>query len=525
MSARGLAGLLEASARLRPDNPAVVDEGGKVLTYAQLDRWAEGIAEALCEAGITAGDRVGIAMPKTLAAVAAIFGSLKAGAAYVPVDVEGPVSRARAILEDCAVTAVVVDAEHLSIVPLGVSPRAVLRWSARPHIARAETDVWIDRLVDGPRGPSSVEVDIAHSDLAYVLYTSGSTGTPKGAMISHGNVLAFLGWCSSTFAPTEADRFSNAPPLHFDPSVLDLFLAMKHGASVHLMSPALLKAPVAAARFIADHRLTVWNSTPSTLLLLLRFANLEEHDASSLRLVMFGGEVFPVKPLRQLRQLWPGPDFYNLYGPTETTVACTASRVPAFIPEARERPYPIGFPCSHCEAVVLGADGDLVPEGAVGMLHVHGPSIFGGYWGRGDQSAAAFADFDGRQWYCTGDLVRYDASEGYSYLGRRDRMVKRRGHRIELDEIELALSSHADIREAAAVAIPGDGGVRILAFVVFEDGRRPTAVELKEYCAQRLPVSMSPDRFVEQSSLPRTSTGKVAYQQLVDDTGGFRAAS
>jgi amino acid adenylation domain-containing protein len=524
VTSRGLAGLLEASAACDPDGVAVVDETGGLLTYAELDSWADGVAAALMRAGVAPGDRVGIALPKTPAAVAAIFGALKCGAAYVPVDVSGPVARGRAILEDCDVAAVAVDARHLDFVPGGLPPEAVLIWNA-PLPPEWASSPRLDELVSARSEASHRQQVIASSALAYILYTSGSTGAPKGAMISHGNVLAFLDWCSSTFAPTAADRFSSVPPLHFDPSVMDLFLAIKHGASVHLLGADLVKAPGAVARFIAEHRLTIWNSTPSTLMLLLRFANLAEHDTSSLRLVMFGGEVFPVKALRQLRRLWPQAAFYNLYGPTETTVACTAARLPSFIPEDREHPYPIGFPCSHCEAVVLGADGDLVPEGAEGILHIHGPSNFAGYWGRGDESLAAFVDYDGRRWYCTGDVVRFDGVEGHIYLGRRDRMVKRRGHRIELDEIERALDAHPDIREAAVVAGKDSGdGVQLLAYVVFEAGRRRTTVELKAHCAGKLPVYMSPDRFVERQQLPRTSTGKVHYQALLA-AEDLRAAS
>jgi amino acid adenylation domain-containing protein len=524
MTGRGLAGLLEASAAADPGAVAVVDEAGRPLTYADLDSWADGVADALVRAGVAPGDRVGVALPKTPTAIAAIFGALKCGAAYVPVDVAGPAERGRAILEDCDVTAVAVDSRHADFVPGGLRRDAVLvattpgqsGWASSPRL---------DELIAVRGNAEHRRRAVPSSSLAYILYTSGSTGTPKGAMISHGNVLAFLDWCSSAFAPTAADRFSSVPPLHFDPSVLDLFLAIKHGASVHLAGADLVRAPAAVARFIAEHRLTIWNSTPSTLMLMLRFANLAEHDTSSLRLVMFGGEVFPVKALRQLRQLWPQAAFYNLYGPTETTVACTAARLPAFIPEDREHPYPIGFPCSHCEAVVLGADGDLVPVGEEGILHIHGPSNFSGYWGRGDESLAAFVDHDGRKWYCTGDVVRFDPIEGHVYLGRRDRMVKRRGHRIELDEIERALDAHPDIREAAVVAGKDSGdGVQLLAYVVFEAGRRRTTVELKAHCAGKLPVYMSPDRFVERQQLPRTSTGKVHYQALLA-AEDLRAAS
>ena len=147
-------------------------------------------------------------------------------------------------------------------------------------------------------------------------------------MITHANALSFLDWCSSEFRPDETDRFANYSPLHFDPSVFDMYVSIKHGASVHLVVDELAKRPGELAAFIASRALTFWSSTPSALTMLVRYGNLDEHDCSSLRFVIFGGEVFPARQLRELQQKWPAPVFYNLYGPTETTTTCTFARIP-----------------------------------------------------------------------------------------------------------------------------------------------------------------------------------------------------
>jgi amino acid adenylation domain-containing protein len=350
--------------------------------------------------------------------------------------------------------------------------------------------------------------------LAYILYTSGTTGIPKGVMLSHENALSFVDWCSSVFHPTPEDRFSSHAPFHFDLSVLDLYVPLKHGASVHLIDDQVGKNPKELGKFIARRQLTIWYSTPSILHLLASHGDLNSGDFSKLRLVLFAGEVFPVKHLRQLTKQWPRPQYYNLYGPTETNV-CTYALVPSQIPEERTEPYPIGWPCAHCQAMVLNADGEPVACGDEGVLYIAGKSVFQGYWKRANETNVAFRRRDGQLWYSTGDVVREDPEHGFIYVGRRDRMVKRRGYRIELDDIECALYLHERVREAATVAaVTGGGDVKIVACLVSGSEPGPDIVQMKMFCASKLPTYMTPDAFIHLDRLPRTSTNKVDYQSL-----------
>jgi L-proline---[L-prolyl-carrier protein] ligase len=223
-----------------------------------------------------------------------------------------------------------------------------------------------------------------------------------------------------------------------------------------------------------------------------------------------------VKHLRELKRHWRSAVYYNLYGPTEITVACTWARIPDDVPEDREAPYPIGFPCAHCRALTLDANGKEVGAGGEGVLFISGPSVFAGYWNRPSETAAVFLERDGVRWYNTGDVVRFDPAEGFTYVGRQDRMVKRRGYRIELGEIESALHAHPRLREAAVVSMPDvDAGVKVIAFLSAHDGPAPSIVELKTFCATKVPAYMSPDRFVFRDRLPRTSSDKIDYQALL----------
>jgi acyl-coenzyme A synthetase/AMP-(fatty) acid ligase len=241
---------------------------------------------------------------------------------------------------------------------------------------------------------------------------------------------------------------------------------------------------------------------------------LEQHDYGRLRMVLFAGEVFPVVHQRALKRLWPRPEYFNHYGPTETNV-CTYYKVPDLVPEDRADPYPIGKVCSHLRGITIGEDGRPVDARDEGELCIAGPGVMQGYWNDPAQSEARFVAWAGERWYKTGDIVAPDEDGDYKFLGRRDRMVKKRGYRVELGEIESCLTLHPEIREAAVVALPHEElGLLLLAHLGTEDGKRLSTVRLKQFCSQHLPVYMVPDQFVFHAALPKTSTGKTDYQNL-----------
>jgi amino acid adenylation domain-containing protein len=514
----GLHDVLDEPVRLRRDDPAVVEgSGAGQITYGQLGGISDRVRDRLAAFGVASGDRVGVYMHKSADAVAAIFGILKTGGAYVPADPSAPASRAAYIHHDCAVRAVLVERPLLPAYQeeferLGPLPKLIVLddvGGAR-HLEEA-----LDRLDEHSRAPGVETARVDPGDLAYILYTSGSTGAPKRVMLSHRNARAFVDWCSETFEPRSSDRFSSHAPFHFDLSILDVYVPLKHGASLVLIPEGVAKEPQGLARLISEYGISVWYSAPSTLSLLAQFGKLSENDLSSLRMVLFAGEVFPVVHLRSFRAQVPAPCYFNLYGPTETNV-CTWFRIPAEIPPDRVEPFPIGETCAQLESLVVDPDGRPVDRGAEGELCIAGPNVMLGYWGRSDGSAASFLarDDDGR-WYKTGDIVIEDADGTYRYVGRRDRMVKRRGYRIELGEIETCLYRHPDISEAAVVAIPDEmAGVRIKAHLSVRDEHRPSLIELKTFCSAHLPLYMVPDTFTVHEALPKTSTDKLDYALL-----------
>jgi amino acid adenylation domain-containing protein len=512
--------LLDVALETRGAHPAVIDGGSAGrMDYARLGRLSDRVRDRLAALGVGRGDRVGLYLGKSAAGVAGIFGILKCGAAYVPVDPTGPPPRNAYIHHDCGVKAVLVEKRFEA----GYRDELAKLGAAAPDLIVLDAVSGADRLeaaLDAldARAPAPVvpTVDSDPDDLAYILYTSGSTGTPKGVMLSHRNAVSFVDWCSETFSPLPTDVFSSHAPFHFDLSILDIYVPLRHGATLVLIPEEAGKDPLALSGLIAEHRITMWYSAPSILSLLAEFGRIAEHDYSSLRMVLFAGEVFPVVHLRSFKRQVPRPRYFNLYGPTETNV-CTYFEIPAIIPEERTEPYPIGKTCSQLESVVVDPGGKPVARGEEGELCIAGPHVMQGYWARPEQTAKGFLPDggDGRRWYRTGDIVVEEGGGDFRYVGRRDRMIKRRGYRVELGEIEACLHRHAAVREAAVVALPDEAsGVKVKAHLSIRGGKRPSLIELKTFCSRHLPLYMVPDVFAFHDSLPKTSTSKVDYVSL-----------
>ena len=510
--------LLVLSAQKYPDRIAVEETDDGAISYHDLNELSDRLRDRLIQLGVRPGDRVGIYLRKSVDAVASIFGILKAGAVYVPVDPGAPPARNAYIFSDCTVKAILIEdrfVERLSVELAGQNnlPTLIvldgtgLGNSLKSALERADTDQ--------PTFPASFE--LSPDNLAYILYTSGSTGKPKGVMLSHQNALSFIDWCSETFEPSEIDRFSSHAPFHFDLSILDIYVSIKHGATLVLVDEEIGKDPIRLARLISDKKISIWYSTPSILSFLAQYGKLDQYGFPDLRLVLFAGEVFPIKHLRMLKDLLPKPRYFNLYGPTETNV-CTYFEIPAMIPVDHSKPFPIGKACSHYENKIKVVDehGQDVETGQEGELIAGGPGVMQGYWNLPERTANAYlVDSSGEHWYKTGDVVVQDEDGNYLYVSRRDRMVKKRGYRVELGEIEAGLYKHPDVREAAVIATSNEeNGVQIKAYLSFKAGQNASRIELKRFCAENLPTYMIPDFFSFLASLPKTSTDKIDYQKL-----------
>ena len=486
------------------------------LTYQQLYQTSNQLANLLLNCGIKRGDRVGIYMFKNLYSAVSMYGIMSAGAAYVPLDPYAPTDRIKYVIENCNINVLLThDRKSSEVEELSKSGCLTNIIGLSDFSGNTRNYSWDDLASYSENLP---ELSLTEQDIAYILYTSGSTGVPKGIVHTHRSGLSFANWAAETYQLTSDDNLSNHAPLHFDLSTFDFFAASLVGATTCIISEAITKFPASMAKWIQDEKISVWYSVPFALIQMLQRANLPEKDFSSLRWILFAGEPFPTKHLRDIMKLLPNVRFSNLYGPTETNV-CTFYHVLP-IADSDDEPIPIGIPCTNIEALILDEEGHQVTDGEVGELLIRGGVVMRGYWARPDLTEKGFyrrpitSQFEDI-FYHTGDLVQKLEDGNFRFLGRKDRQIKTRGYRVELDEIETILLSHPEIDEAAVFPVSdGDGSNLIEAAVILKMNSNLQVEELFTLLTKKLPNYSIPAQIHIKADFPRTSTGKINRREL-----------
>ena len=516
--------LLSESAAKYPEKEALAFKD-QTITYAELERETNKLAHSLAGLGIERGERVGIHMNRCIASIAGALGILKAGATYVPIDPMCPQSRLSYIINKCGIKFLLTSKEKLTNIERAFPENSPLENilimngldSGSRSLGPAKLIDWQEvRKAASEDAPGTNAID---SDLAYILFTSGSTGNPKGVMISHLNSLTFVNSAYDFFQIKMNDRFSNICPLHFDMSVFDLFVAFKAGASVVIIPESTAMFPSQLAQCIVNNKISVWNSVPSALTLLANLTTLDNYDLSALRMILFAGEVFPIKYLRRLMKSVGGARFYNIYGQTEAN-SSTYYWVDQ-VPTDDAAVLPIGRAFPNFEVFALDEDGKKVSNpGEKGELFVRAASVALGYWGEVEKTKECFVKNPLKPdlneiIYRTGDLVRLDSDGNYVFLGRKDHMIKSRGYRIEIEEIETVLCNHPEIKNAVVIPIPDELiGNRISAFIVPLTPGNIDKEDILKYCSKHLPKYMIPEIIEFRDALPTTSSGKVDRKEL-----------
>jgi amino acid adenylation domain-containing protein len=478
-----------------PDTVAVVS-GDTQLTYGMLADRSERLVAALRALGVGPGVPVGVCLPRSVDFVVAVLAVLKAGGAFVPLEVDYPAERLQFMLQETGAAVVVTRA----------GLRQKLRWPAAHTV-----------LVDGdaghpePRGPQHGDLAPAATgpdDLAYIMFTSGSTGRPKGVAVPHRAVLRLV--FGQTYARFGADRvFLLTSAISFDVSMFELWGPLLHGGRCVLL-PAGDTTPAVVGDLVRRHRVTtVW----LTAALFNTVIDEAPEALDGVQEVLVGGEAVSASHVRRAYAHLPGVTIVDAYGPTECATFACAHRL-AGPPEPDAHSVPIGGPIANTEAWVLAPNRTLVPVGVLGELYLGGPGLARGYINRPDLTAERFVahPFDaepGARLYRTGDLVRWRADGLLDFVGRTDAQVKIRGFRIEPGEVEIVIGQHPDVREAAVLArerVPGDR--ELVAYVV---PRSPTFTPtgLADYLGQRLPSFMIPTRFMTIAAMPLTPVGKL----------------
>ncbi len=490
----------------------------ETLSYSELSGRSNQLAHTLTRQGVHRRDRVGIFMNKCLEMPLAVHGIMKAGAAYVPIDPAAPAARLKFIIQHCGIRVLITQPSKLKILSkiieeteldclIGIDEASDLTIRSVPW-----PEVYDASSKTPDSGPKTEQ------DLAYIMYTSGSTGEPKGIMHTHHSGLSYAKLSAETFQLYEKDILGNHSPLHFDMSTFEFFSGPLKGACTVLIPEEYTKLPASLSKLIADEQLTIWYSVPLALIQLLLRGAMETRDLSALRWILFGGEPFPIEYLRELMMRLPNARFSNVYGPAEVN-QCTFYHV-VKPPDKNQSSIPIGRVWANSEGLVIDPNDQPVEPGTTGELLIRSPTMMQGYWNREDLNQRAFyyhTPFQGYKetFYRTGDLVQLTEDGNYKYIGRKDRQIKTRGYRVELDEVEMNLVSHKQVEEAAVFSIPDtEGSTLISAAVTLKDTQSVAESELMNYLKTRLPWYAVPIKINIVKEFPHTTSGKIDRRAL-----------
>jgi aspartate racemase len=482
--------LFGEQAQLNPGAVAVED-GASRVTYGELNRQAGAIAQALIARGVAPGDAVAIALPRSAKLIAGILGILKAGAAYVPLDISYPESRLAVMLRESGARVLIGE-------PVG------------SHGATHPITVLdIDEILDAELPPDSPPEFGTATDTAYIMFTSGSSGVPKGVRVVHRGITRLV--VNTNYVQfTPGDAVAHASNASFDASTFEIWGALLHGARLVIVPREKLLSPQELASFLRERGISIlFLTTP----LFHHLAREIPGAFGGLRYLVAGGDALQPGAARAVLQTAPPAHLVNGYGPTEVTTFAVCHEVTDVPPDAVQ--IPIGRPISNTRAYILDAALEPVPPGIAGELYLGGPGVAAGYLNSPEMTAASFipdpfSDDPASRLYKTGDLARWREDGLIEFLGRADNQVKIRGFRVEPGEIEAALLRHPRIRQAIVVPrADSTGQKQLAAYVAIREGPDIASGELRAYLLASLPEYMAPSAFAFVDALPLNANGKV----------------
>jgi amino acid adenylation domain-containing protein len=478
------------------------------LTYAELDSRANQLAHYLRTIGVGPEVVVGLCLERSLELIVALMGILKAGGAYLPLDRNYPQERIAYLVKDaCAPFVLTSGATDPVLSPYGL--RTIKLDLKAPEIIKQPTNA--------PESGASSE------NLAYVIYTSGSSGNPKGVGVVHRNISRLV--LNTNYVQISPhDVFLQLAPVTFDAATFEIWGALLNGAKLALYAPDPMLDLLKLKSVIQQAGVSVLWLTAGL------FNSIVDGDAlilSSVKQLLVGGDVVSAMHVKRLMEQIPTCRVINGYGPTEGTTFSVCFPIPNL--SAIEKNVPIGRPVSNSTAYVLNSDGQPVPLGETGELYIGGAGLARGYFHRPDMAAESFVPNPfgerGSRLYRTGDLVRYSSDGVLEFVGRVDFQVKVRGYRIELEEVEAALLSDPDIRQAAVVVQSEPRGDKKLVAYVVGAGKAPDFRKVRERMGRRLPEYMVPSAMVILDALPLTANGKVDRKALLPPAPAERTAA
>ncbi|MCM3598077.1 amino acid adenylation domain-containing protein [Metabacillus idriensis] len=511
--------LFSKQAATTPERIAV-KELSNTLSYSELDNKSNLIARVLHSAGINGNELVGIMLDRSIDFLPYVFGILKAGGAYVPIDPGYPKKRIRYMLHDSACRVLVTDTPKLKTMlnDLPESIRVIVCIDELDSIDSIPENLTIFQRSDlDCQSSEPWKSPTKENDIAYVVYTSGSTGDPKGVVITHKAILNTLFWLQDTFPLNEHDVIAQKTSISFTDSVWEFFWPMIQGAKLSIFSPDTVRDPNKLLRQLCDDEITITQFVPAQMSIFLEAVRTERKNDPLPRLkwVFNGGEALLVNTVRDWYSIFTNAKIANIYGMTESAIYATNYIIDEK-PAEQELSIPLGKPIANTQIYILNESGKICPPGVKGEICIGGIGLTTGYWNKKELTDKAFITqpTTGKRLYCTGDLGLLRTDGIIEYLGRKDDQVQVRGYRVELKEVERAVSSYHLIKETAVIAQKDAYEVTNLLCYFISSEKGLEIDELIDHLKEILPNYMIPGLFMELIEMPLTPNGKIDRKNL-----------
>ena len=484
--------LFEKSANENADKTALIAKD-KTLTYRELNESANIAAHNLIDMGIKTGDSIVLLLPRESCFFSCMFGVNKAGAAFIPCDPQYPADRIRSIIEDSGAKCIITTADKLA-----------------DYAAYNAIDV--SSVITG-ENTSEPDVNVSGDDLAYMIYTSGSTGKPKGVMLRHIGICNYLMPHPANthihFLKNNTETYLSVTTVSFDMSFKEHTAALCNGKTLVFASEDEMNDPRLLAGLMKKYGVDCMNATPSRLQQYMEYEPFR-NELAKCRLVMSGGEGYPISLRNAIMACSSGIRIVNTYGPTEITVSCNAA-------DLTDAEYvTIGRPLLNYSEIIVDKYGDTAPFGVTGELYVGGVGVAKGYRNLPEKTADAFVEYNGQRMYRTGDYAKFDKNGDVFILGRLDSQVKLRGLRIELSEIEELIAAQPHIKKAAVIIRSLGGQDNLCAY--FTADTKIDIDALRDELKKHLTHYMVPAAYMQMDEMPVTPNGKTDIKRLPDLT-------